>query len=119
LPRPNELLQTQTRFYHGRLGGELLNDYYLRAVQTTIEQLEATGSQIVTDGEQMKPSFLIYPINELVEEYYSYSLDCYTIKSANGDHRALPRLIKAPFRYSTYAASYLEKAQQFTKLPIK
>ena len=32
------------------------------AVRETIEQLEATGSPVITDGEQGKPSFATYPL---------------------------------------------------------
>ena len=32
------------------------------AVRETIEQLEATGSTVITDGEQSKPSFATYPL---------------------------------------------------------
>jgi 5-methyltetrahydropteroyltriglutamate--homocysteine methyltransferase len=31
-------------------------------VRETIEQLEATGSPMITDGEQGKPSFATYPL---------------------------------------------------------
>ena len=113
------MIETQHRFRQGKLGGELLNDYYLRGVQTTIRELEATGSKIITDGEQAKPSFLTYPIFKLIDECYTFSLDCYSLKSVDGQHRALPRLIKAPFRYATYASTYIDVAKQFTKLPIK
>lgn len=96
-----------------------MQDYYIRAVQSTIEQLEAIGSKTITDGEQTRSSFLTYPIFDLIDEYYSSALDCFSMKSSDGHHRALPRLIKAPFRYATYAATYIEIAKQFTKLPIK
>jgi 5-methyltetrahydropteroyltriglutamate--homocysteine methyltransferase len=32
------------------------------AVRETIEQFEATGSPVITDGEQGKPSFATYPL---------------------------------------------------------
>ena len=31
-------------------------------MRETIEQLEATGSTVITDGEQSKPSFATYPL---------------------------------------------------------
>ena len=33
--------------------------------------------------------------------------------------RTLPRLVKAPFRYATYAYKYLDVAKKLTKKPIK
>jgi 5-methyltetrahydropteroyltriglutamate--homocysteine methyltransferase len=88
-------------------------------VQTTIEQLEATGSPVVTDGEQTKPSFMTYPIFELMNEYYTFSPDCFSLKFADGHQRPLPRLTKAPFRYAVYAYTYVDAAKQFTTRPIK
>ena len=88
-------------------------------MQTTIEQLEATGSPVLTDGEQTKPSFLTYPIFALMDEFYTFSQDCFSLKFADGHQRALPRLVKAPFRYAVYAHTYLDVAKQFTQLPIK
>ncbi len=37
----------------------------------------------------------------------------------DGHTRRLPIITSGPFHYSTYASSYLEKAKQFTKLPVK
>jgi 5-methyltetrahydropteroyltriglutamate--homocysteine methyltransferase len=34
-------------------------------VRDTIARLEATGSPVVTDGEQRKPSFVTYPLQGL------------------------------------------------------
>ncbi|CAF0872831.1 unnamed protein product [Adineta steineri] len=119
VPRPDELIAALRSYRYGRMGRERLNDFYTRAVQTTIEELEATGSKIITDGEQTKPSFLIYPIFDLVDESYSFSSDCFSLKFADGHQRALPRLVKAPFRYAKYAHTYIDTAKKFTGLPIK
>ena len=96
-----------------------MNDYSLRAIQSTIRQLEATGSTVITDGEQTKPSFLTYPISKLMNEQYVVAQDCFSLKSTDGRYRRLPRLIKAPFRYATHADEYINIAKQFTDLPIK
>jgi 5-methyltetrahydropteroyltriglutamate--homocysteine methyltransferase len=113
------LITAQRNYHHGRINLDRLNDYYTRAIQTTIEQLEATGSPVLTDGEQAKPSFLTYPISTLVDEYYTLSSDCFSIKFADGHQRSLPRLTKAPFRYAVYAHTYVDAAKQITQLPIK
>jgi len=34
-------------------------------------------------------------------------------------HRRLPRLVKGPFRYKTYAADYFNKSKRFAKKPMK
>ena len=119
LPRPDELIKALRNYRHGRISKDRLQDYYTRAVQTTVEQFEATGSPVITDGEQTKPSFLTYPIFALLDKSYSFSLDCFSLKFADGHQRALPRLIKAPFRYAVYADTYMDMAKEFTILPLK
>lgn len=90
-----------------------------KAVYTTIKELEATGSEVITDGEQGKPSFLTYPIFALADEYYTFSADCFALIFSDGHRRSLPRLAKAPFRYATYAHTYVDEAKKHTNLPIK
>lgn len=119
IPRSDELLAADARSRRGGIGSEYLHAYSLRAIQSTIEQLEATGSKVVTDGEQTKPSFLTYPIAKLMNEQYIITQDCFSLKSTDGRYRRLPRLIKSPFRYATHAHEYINTAKQFTKLPIK
>jgi 5-methyltetrahydropteroyltriglutamate--homocysteine methyltransferase len=89
------------------------------AITSTIRELEATGSKVITDGEQAKPSFLTYPIYNLADEYYTFSSDCFALTFSDGHQRALPRLVKAPFRYATYAHTYVDEAKKHTDLPIK
>ncbi len=113
------MITAQRNYQQGRINFNRLNDYYIRAIQTTIEQFEATGSPVITDGEQTKSSFLTYPIFALFNEYYAFSSDCFSLKFSDGHRRLLPRLIKAPFRYAVYAHTYIDAAKQITKLPIK
>jgi hypothetical protein len=44
-----------------------LNVLFERALRDTIKRFEATGSPVITDGEQTKPSFATYPIHGLRE----------------------------------------------------
>jgi 5-methyltetrahydropteroyltriglutamate--homocysteine methyltransferase len=85
------------------------------AVADTIRRMEETGSPVVTDGEQTKPSFATYPIAGIT----SLSPDGAVIPFADGHTRQLPLLTAAPFRYSTYAAEYLNAAQRHTQRPVK
>ncbi|CAF4447290.1 unnamed protein product [Adineta steineri] len=62
IPRPKELIIAQRNYRYGTMTYDRLSDYYTRAIQTTIQQFETTGSSIITDGEQTNPSFLTYPI---------------------------------------------------------
>jgi 5-methyltetrahydropteroyltriglutamate--homocysteine methyltransferase len=101
------------------IGRNRLNNLRETAIDSTIKELEATGSQVISDGEQTKPSFLTYPIFALADEYYTFSSDCFALTFSDGHQRSLPRLAKGPFRYATYAHTYVDEAKKHTNLPIK
>jgi 5-methyltetrahydropteroyltriglutamate--homocysteine methyltransferase len=65
-----------------------------RALRDTIEQLEATGSPVITDEEQTKPSFATYPLVGLE----NLAPDGVVIPFEDGHTRQLPRLTAGPFR---------------------
>jgi 5-methyltetrahydropteroyltriglutamate--homocysteine methyltransferase len=115
VPRPQYLLDGMTDHAAGKLdqhGMDLLTD---RALSETITRLEATGSPVVTDGEQAKPSFATYPL----QGFDKLDADGVVIPFADGHTRQLPKLSGGPFRYGTYAASYLSKAVKFASRPMK
>ena len=62
IPRPGWLLDGVEAFGGGEISKAQLDELFDAAVSDTLEQFEATGSPIVTDGEQRKPSFATYPI---------------------------------------------------------
>jgi 5-methyltetrahydropteroyltriglutamate--homocysteine methyltransferase len=70
---------------------------------------------VITDGEQTKPSFATYPIHGLK----TLASDGVVIPFADGHVRQLPRLTGGPFRYQTYASTYLEQAQKHARWPLK
>lgn len=49
----------------------------------------------------------------------NFLLNIYTFYFSIGHVRTLPRLIKAPFQYATYAYKYLDVAKKLTNKPIK
>jgi 5-methyltetrahydropteroyltriglutamate--homocysteine methyltransferase len=49
----------------------------------------------------------------------SLAPDGVTIPFADGHTRQLPRLTEGPFQYQTHAATYLEWAQRYAKVPVK
>ena len=65
VPRPDYLLEAVTNHGAGNLDDDGLTQAYARAVSETIAEMEATGSPIITDGEQTKPSFATYAIDGL------------------------------------------------------
>jgi len=62
IPRPVELVEGLKAFSTGKLREEELHILMDRALQDTIRRMEATGSPVITDGEQSKPSFATYPL---------------------------------------------------------
>ncbi len=115
VPRPRELIDGMAAFSEGRISQAELDALRRRAIQDTIRRFEATGSPVITDGEQGKPSFATYPIHGLS----ALAPDGVKIPFADGHVRQLPRLTAGPFRYRTYCDTYLEEARMYTKLPLK
>ncbi len=115
IPRPRYLIEAMGAFANGQIKENELARLTSQAIEETVKQFENTGSPIVTDGEQSKPSFATYPIHGLT------NLDPagVVIPFADGHTRQLPKLSGGPFRYQTYASSYLAKAKPLTKLPVK
>jgi 5-methyltetrahydropteroyltriglutamate--homocysteine methyltransferase len=115
IPRPMELIRAVADFESGNITRDALNDAYSDAIRDTIERLERTGSPVIGDGEQSKPSFATYPLARL----QNLAPDGVTIPFADGHVRQLPRLTAGPFHYGIHAASYLKAARAYTKLPLK
>jgi 5-methyltetrahydropteroyltriglutamate--homocysteine methyltransferase len=115
IPRPPELMEGVQATVEGRISREELEALYAGAVQETIARFEATGSPVITDGEQRKPSFATYPVHGLED----LAPDGVVIPFEDGHTRQLPRLTRGPFRYRTYADSYLEEARRYATRPLK
>jgi 5-methyltetrahydropteroyltriglutamate--homocysteine methyltransferase len=115
IPRPRQLLQGIEARAQGGISRSELDALYEDAVRDTIASFEETGSPVVTDGEQRKPSFATYPVAGLE----ALAPDGVVIPFADGHTRQLPRLTAGPFRYCTYAGSYLEAARQHARVPLK
>lgn len=65
IPRPIELLKAIDDFAHDRIRPQVLDAAYDHALRDTIRRFEETGSPVITDGEQAKPSFATYPLSGL------------------------------------------------------
>src|SRR5258708_18997776 len=94
---------------HDLAAGQITGVDYARladaAVRETIGQFEATGSPVITDGEQGKPSFATYPLAGLE----ALAPDGVRIPFAERHTRQPPRPTPAPFRYSTPPGGYLPR----------
>jgi len=100
---------------NGQIASETLDALFDDAVQDTLRRFEATGSPVVTDGEQRKPSFVSYPLAGLT----NLAPGGVTIPFDDGHTRQLPLLTSGPFRYATYAWSYLDPIQGQTQARLK
>src|SRR5580700_9714729 len=114
IPRPAALLQAMLAAQAGKITAAALDDAYAAALRDTIARFEQTGSPVISDGEQTKPSFATYPLVGL-----SLAPDGVVIPFADGHTRQLPRLTAGPFRYGVHAKSFLETARDYTRLPVK
>jgi 5-methyltetrahydropteroyltriglutamate--homocysteine methyltransferase len=115
IPRPAWLLEAITGVQAGTISPAKLEEAYAEALRETIERFEQTGSPVITDGEQSKPSFATYPLSGI----NNLAPDGVTIPFADGHVRQLPRLTAGPFRYGVHAAGYVEAARRYAKVPIK
>jgi 5-methyltetrahydropteroyltriglutamate--homocysteine methyltransferase len=115
IPRPPRLIQAIAAYQAHRITSDVLDHEYSEALQDTIDRLQQTGSPVLTDGEQTKPSFATYPLTGL----QNLAPDGVVIPFADGHQRQLPRLTGGPFRYGVHADTYVKVARVYTQLPVK
>src|SRR6266571_3687684 len=117
IPRPLALIERVARG-----GSEDANEdpdlapLFDQAIRDTIERFEATGSPVISDGEQRKyHNFATYAVHGLPNT----APDGFRIPFSDGHTRRLPRLTRGPFRYRRYADSYLDVAMRYAHVPVK
>jgi len=114
IPRTPDLLAAMSAHAARKISAEQLKTAQESALRDTISRLEETGSPVITDGEQTKPSFATYPLSGL-----ALASDGVIIPFADGHTRQLPKLTAGPFRYGVRAVSYLKTAQRHAHRPLK
>lgn len=123
LPRPSKLQAAYAAYDAGETDFAALEQQQDAAAKESIERYEATGSPIVSDGEQRWSSFATYPITDtLAGTGLADSLaggGQYFAIFADGHSRQLPKLTRGPFRYKTYAADTLRKSIGYATKPMK
>ncbi len=93
-----------------------LEPLYENAIRETIEDFEATGSPVITDGEQWKyHNFWTYSVQGLPNT----APDGFKIPFSAGHTRRMQRLTAGPFRYKRSADRYLEIAMRYARVPVK
>jgi 5-methyltetrahydropteroyltriglutamate--homocysteine methyltransferase len=112
IPRPLWLIEA---FSKGDPDDPKLQPLYEKAVRETVEQFEATGSPVISDGEQRKyHNFGTYSVEGLP----NLAPDGFQLPFVSHTRR-WPRLKSGPFRYKRYADSFLEFAQRYAHVPVK
>ncbi len=112
IPRPLRLIEA---FARHEPGDSALAPICEEAICDTLREFEATGSPVVTDGEQWKyHNFGTYSVDGLT----NMAPDGFLLPFVNHSRR-WPRLTSGPFRYKRYADQFLEFAQRHTSLPVK
>ena len=123
LPRPTTLQAAYASHDAGEIALEALEVEQDAAVKDSIERLEATGSPIISDGEQRWSSFATYPLADtLAGTGLANNLGGggqFFAIFADGHGRQLPKLTGGPFRYKTYAADTLAKSIVMATKPMK
>ena len=113
IPRPAELIAASNQ---DDVAGAQLDAMYEEAVRDTVARFEATGSPVITDGEQRKyHNFWTYCVHGAPNT----SPDGFQIPFAAGHVRRMPRLTRGPFHYQRYADEFLAMAQRFASVPVK
>ena len=114
IPRPIKLIEAIAGA--ADFADPKLDPMYEEAIRETIQQFEATGSPVITDGEQRKyHNFWTYSVHGLPNT----APDGFKIPFSAGHVRRMPRLTKGPFRYKTYADRYLDVAKRYAHKPLK
>ncbi|MDP1533810.1 MAG: 5-methyltetrahydropteroyltriglutamate--homocysteine methyltransferase, partial [Rubrivivax sp.] len=116
IPRPLALIEARAAFLAGHIRQSELEAECLDAIRDTVAQFEATGSPVITDGEQGK-----------FRDFASYSVEGlkntrpggFVLQFADGHDRPFPLLTAGPYRCAVHADRYLDLALQFTRRPVK
>src|SRR5512141_1408219 len=95
VPRPSYLIDAMK----AQVSEQELARLTEEALKDTIKQFEQTGSPVISDGEQSKPSFVTYPIHGMKQ----LEGGGVTIPFADGHTRQLPKLTSGIFKYQRYA----------------
>jgi len=113
IPRPLQLIEAVAA---SEGTGSDLDPLYEDAIRDTIARFEATGSPVITDGEQRKyHNFWTYCVHGMPNT----APDGFKIPFSAGHTRRMPRLTAGPFRYRRRADSFLDVALKYATRPVK
>ncbi len=112
IPRPLALIEAI------KISGSLdpaLDPLFDEAIRDTIERFEATGSPVITDGEQRKyhnfGTYCVDGLPNIAPDGFKLPFIAHT--------RQWPRLTAGPFRYLMRADSFIDVAKRYAHVPLK
>jgi len=112
IPRPLALIEAIKR---GGGSNPALDPLFEEAIRDTIERFEATGSPVITDGEQRKyHNFGTYCVDGLP----NIAPDGFKLPFVT-HIRQWPRLTSGPFRYLMRADQFIDVAKRYAHVPLK
>jgi len=115
IPRPIELIEGIRARDTGQISEAELSALTDAAVRDTLKCFEATGSPVISDGEQRKAhNFADYCVHGLP----NFAPDGFKLQFVR-HFRQWPRLTAGPFRYLHRADHHLAAALPLTQLPLK
>jgi 5-methyltetrahydropteroyltriglutamate--homocysteine methyltransferase len=112
IPRPLKLVEALAK-----VDGTdpTLDSLYEEAIRDTIARFEATGSPIISDGEQKKyhnfGTYCVHGLPNLAPDGFKLPFVSHV--------RRWPRLTAGPFRYRRYASDFLDVAKRYAHRPLK
>ena len=112
IPRPVELIEAIKK---SGSTDPALDPLFDEAIRDTIQRFEATGSPVITDGEQRKyHNFGTYCVDGLP----NIAPDGFKLPFV-GHTRRWPRLTAGPFRYLMRADRFIDVAKRYAHVPVK
>ncbi len=113
IPRPPALVDALSRTDGA---DPALGPLYEDAILDTIRRFEATGSPVISDGEQRKfHNFWTYSVHGMA----NVAPGGFAIPFAAGHTRRMMRLLSGPFKYNNRADAFLGFALRHTHVPVK
>ena len=123
LPRSSALQEAYAKYDAGEIAKDDLEKLQDAAVKESIERFEATGSPIISDGEQRLVQLRHLPDHGHAGRHRAGSGPRpggqFFAIFADGHGRQLPKLVSGPFRYNLYAADLLRKSIRYASKPMK
>jgi 5-methyltetrahydropteroyltriglutamate--homocysteine methyltransferase len=112
IPRPLALIEAIQK---KGSSSPALEPLFKEAIRDTIERFEATGSPVITDGEQRKyHNFGTYCVDGLP----NIAPDGFKLPFVT-HIRQWPRLTAGPFRYLMRADNFIDVAKRYAHVPLK